>query len=112
MAQSDSRNFDRTAVELTVTVTTEDGSKFSGTTYDVGMGGFSLMCESPLPIGSRCHALLTLGGGESAIRMETSAQVVWTSDSYIGVAFMDTDPENYKKIRDLFLYNPVSAGWD
>lgn len=112
MAEPDSRNFDRTAVELTVTVTTEDGSEFSGKTHDVGMGGFSLMCENPLPIGSLCHTVLTLEGGANEVRMETKAQVVWTSDHYIGAAFMDTDPENYKKIRDLFLYNPVAAGWD
>lgn len=109
---SDRREYDRSPVELEVSVTVADGRRVAGSTADVGMGGFSLECAEPLPIGTCCHAQMRLDMGHKAIEMETDGQVVWTADRHMGVAFIGTDPENYEKIRNLFLYNPTGAGWD
>ena len=100
------RDHDRSNVEMWVVVTTAEGRHIDGMTGDVGMGGCALSCLDPLPVGTHCDVLLRFGSGDGAVNIQTPGTVVWARESLIGIAFDDIDPDNERKLHDLFLYNP------
>lgn len=106
------REYDRSPVELAVTLTLEDGRFMSGATDSVGMGGFGIHLAMPPAVGTRLTADLRFGEGPGAVTIRSAGTVVWVRGAEAGVAFTDTDAENHKKLRDLFLYNPMASAWD
>jgi len=117
------RAHDRSPVAVGVTLTArggrDDGRSASGTTRNVGMGGFSLVMATPFPVGTRVSAELTLdakggrgGKGGQATRIQLNGQVVWVRDDQLGVTFTETDAENHKKLSARFLCNPMASAWD
>jgi len=110
------RAHDRRPVGVGVTLTARDGRDggrtATGTTRNVGMGGFSLLMAEPFPVGTRVAAELSLGQGDEATRIQADGQVVWVRDDQLGVTITGTDPENHKKLSARFLCNPMASTWD
>jgi hypothetical protein len=118
------RAHDRSPVAVGVTLTARDGRDggrtTSGTTRNVGMGGFSLAMAEPFPVGTRVAAELDLGGGGGgggggdggATRIQADGQVVWVRGDQLGVTITGADAANYEKLSARFLCNPMGPAWD
>ncbi|MFQ5509505.1 MAG: PilZ domain-containing protein [Leptospirillia bacterium] len=106
------REFDRSAVDMAVVITSEDGTVVTSRTGDVGMGGFSVQVDEPLQVGVQCQVHMVFGEDtEGRVEMRAQAAVVWSSAPYIGFSFTHMEPEDYEKMRALFLYTPISTEW-
>jgi hypothetical protein len=109
---ADARKHPRRPAALAVTLALEGGGRVTSATADVGMGGFGLPVAAPPPVGTRLVAELRVGEGAGAVTVRSPGIVVWVRGGEAGVAFTGTDAENTRRLRDLFLYNPLDSAWD
>ena len=111
MSESDfirQREFTRNPVHVHAIVKAEDGHAIAGRTEELSMNGLFVRCADRLPEGSRCHVTLTLGDGES--RIEVAARVANVTDTGMGVAFDEMDPDSFAHLKRLVLYNAADHG--
>jgi hypothetical protein len=97
------REFTRNRVHVQATVHAPDGHVIPGHTEELSMNGLFVRCDEWLPEDSRCHVTLTLGDDEA--RIEVAARVANVTDSGMGLAFDEMDPESFAHLKRLVLYN-------
>lgn len=106
---------DRTPVAVAVEVTPQGGPggrTLSGSTRDIGLGGFSLVVAEPFPVGTAVTADIRLGEGTALTHIRADARVVWVRGKDMGVAFVGADADNRRKLSERFLCNPLASAWD
>ena len=103
--EDNKREFTRSAVGMTVEITTASGGVVKTTGSDVGMKGLHVCCSDPLAVGTECTATLVLQEGEERVCVQAEGKVVRADDSGMGIEFTGLDADSVEDLHKLLMYN-------
>src|SRR5687767_3115809 len=93
------RKHPRYAIELDAAIVIDD-RKLSGRTNNLSKGGFCMLADDALPLGTPCRAMLALVFSENQFseHLELEATVVWSTPTagryQLGVKFAQVDAQS------------------
>ncbi len=104
--QNDSRANARKILRCPARVTLPDGTALRGRTFDVSMGGMSIMMDNQLPLGTRCNVAFEALTGGKTIKVNVTAKAIHcalsgTDGFRIGFQFDRNDEAAAKAVRQL-----------
>ena len=74
--QNDSRAGARKILRCPARLTLAEGIALRGRTFDVSMGGLSIMLDNPLPLGTRCTVDFEAMIGGKTVKIHVAAKVI------------------------------------
>jgi c-di-GMP-binding flagellar brake protein YcgR len=101
------RQHPRYAIELDAAIVTDE-RQLSGRTNNLSKGGFCMLADDSLPLGTPCRAKLALVFSENQFseHLELEATVVWSTPTagryQVGVKFAKLDAQS-RNYLDLFI---------
>ena len=107
MSDAQRRAHPRYAIELDAAIVTDD-RQLNGRTNNLSKGGFCMLTDDSLPLGTPCKAKLALVFSENQFseHLELTATVVWSTPTagryQVGVKFTQLDAQS-RNYLDLFI---------
>jgi len=104
--QNEARVNARKILRCPARLTLADGTALRGRTFDVSMGGLSIMMDNPLPLGTHCTIAFEALTGGKTVKINVAARVIHcalsgTDGFRIGVQLERNDEAAARAMRQL-----------
>lgn len=101
------RDHARSGAALAVTLTAPDGTRVTGSSADVSLGGvFVSGCAAPPP-GTDCQVELSLGTGPARVAIHLQGRVARVTEAGAAVQYTYIDADNHARLHELFASGTV-----
>lgn len=102
----DRREFTRVCLKIKVEVTPMGGESIQGWTSDISMGGWFVVTEQELPVGTPCVIKFD---GPDGVKIVATGRIVRNGDRGIGGELLHMDIESYCNLGRLIRLSPKSV---
>jgi hypothetical protein len=103
-AKNDGREFTRVHVQLSVKVSTNQGTVVSDRTLDVSMKGLFIHADKQFPVGTPCDIVLILGT-EPPLEVQVRGKVQRCIPDGMGLEITEIPLDSYSHLQNIVMYN-------